>query len=286
MPDGPESLPEPTWSIDGALRRTLGVAIVPLNAPGKLHNIHFRATTSAGSATFVKVFNDRDYWHRAIAAAVKAEPLLRTPRLLDYGELGPGHWWARYEWLDIEPFAPTTDHLEQLGAMLGQLHASTRGSVAGLTEHDLDAEIAERAGHLTALDADTADRVRALHARWGPTELPGDIGLIHGDFHWRNVGLVDGAPVLFDLESMRAAQPIVDFGKLVDLDGLTDNTQRKAFFQGYERHAAPVWPWGEAMRAVRLWTTCGVLVYSLAMGLDGFAAHGRQRLDELESTVR
>jgi len=88
------------------------------------------------------------------------------------------------------------------------------------------------------------------------------------------------------IKNMRAGQPLVDFGKLVDLDGLADTAQRDAFFGGYERHAAPVWPWHEAMRAVRLWTTAGVLVYSLAMGLDEFAAHGYRRLAELESIGR
>jgi hypothetical protein len=101
--------------------------------------------------------------------------------------------------------------------------------------------------------------------------------------HWRNVGLTDGAPVVFGLENVAVAHPIVDFGKLVDLDGLVDDRQRAAFFAGYERHATPVWPWIDAMRAVRLWITCGVLVYSLARGLDEFAAHGYQRLAELET---
>ena len=88
------------------------------------------------------------------------------------------------------------------------------------------------------------------------------------------------------IKNMRAGQPIVDFGKLVDLDGLADTAQRDAFFGGYERLAAPVWPWHESMRAVRLWTTAGVLVYSLAMGLDEFAAQGYRRLAELESIGR
>jgi hypothetical protein len=58
---------------------------------------------------------------------------------------------------------------------------------------------------------------------------------------------------------------------------------RDAFFGGYEGHAAPVWPWHEAMRAVRSLDYRRVLVYSLAMGLDEFAAHGYRRLAELES---
>ncbi|SMC99184.1 hypothetical protein [Kibdelosporangium aridum] len=47
----------------------------------------------------------------------------------------------------------------------------------------------------------------------------------------------------FDVENMQAAQPILDFGKLVDLDDLADAGQWEAFFQGYEQQAAPVWPW-------------------------------------------
>lgn len=257
--------------------------VVPVNAPGDFHNVHYAATTSAGSRAFVKVFDDLGYWRRAIAAAATVEPLLRTPRLLDHGDLGPDRWWISYEWLDLEPFTPTTDHLRQIGAMLGRFHAGTRDVTEGFAQRDVDAELAERAGHLATIDEDAADRVRALHARWAPTELPGGIGLIHGDFHWRNVGVVDGTPVLFDLENVRVAQPILDFGKLVDLEGLADDVQRGAFFRGYEQHAVPVWPWPEAMRAVRLHTTAGVLVYSLAMGLTEFAAHGYRRLAELEA---
>lgn len=75
----------------------------------------------------------------------------------------------------------------------------------------------------------------------------------------------------------------MDFGKLVDLDGLRDEQSRTAFFRGYEREAAAVWPWDEAMRVVRLWTTCGVLCYSLTRGLADFAAHGYRRLAEFET---
>lgn len=82
---------------------------------------------------------------------------------------------------------------------------------------------------------------------------------------------------------MRAAAPLVDFGKLVDLGGLADDAHRAAFFRGYERYAAPVWPWPAALRAVRLWATAGVLVYSLALGLREFAQHGYRRLAELEA---
>ncbi|QWF85608.1 phosphotransferase [Amycolatopsis sp. CA-230715] len=269
-------------SIEGALRRALGMPVLPVNLPADFHNSHYVATMSTGRKAFVKVFDDVCYWRRTIAAVAPAQ-VLRTPRLLDHGELGHDRWWISYEWVEMEPFTPTAENLRQIGRMLGRLHAGTHGATEGFARHDLDAEITERAAALAKLDADAADRVRALSARWTPTASPDDIGLIHGDFHWRNVGMADGAPVLFDLENMQAAQPIVDFGKLVDLDGLADDTQREAFFQGYERHAAPVWPWPEAMRVVRLWTTVGVLVYSLTLGFNNFAAHGRRRLAELEA---
>jgi hypothetical protein len=280
--DGAAEIPEPIVTV---LRRTLGGRVEPVGAAREFHNVHFRMTTAAGASMFVKVFEDQGYWNRAKAAAA-VEELLRTPRLLDRGELGPGRWWISYEWVDLTPFVVTPDHLRQVGTMLGRLHASTLGAVTGFGEHDLDAEIAERARHLDDLDPDAANRVRALHAQWGPTELPGAVGLIHGDFHWRNVALADGEPILFDLENMRAGAPLIDFGKLIDLDGLAGNVQRDAFFRGYELHADPVWPWPEAMRAVRLWTTTGVLVYSLAMGLREFAAHGYRRLAELETIGR
>lgn len=267
--------------IETALRRALGRPVTSLNTSGAFHNVHFATTTSTGSTMFVKVFHEADYWGRAIAAADAAAPLLRTPRLLDYGELGPDRWWISYEWIEMAPFTPTADHLRQVGAMVGRLHAGTRGAADGFAEFDLDGEIAERAGRLAKIDAYAADRVRAVHARWGPTELAGECALIHGDFHWRNVGVVDGAPILFDLENVRAAPPIMDFGKLVDLSGLLGDAE--AFFAGYEKHAAPVWPWPEAMRAVRLYVTTGVLTYSLAMGIDRFAAHGYRRLAELEA---
>lgn len=275
--------PEPSGSIESVLQRALGISVVPVNAPADFRNVHYVATMSSGGKAFVKVFDDLSYWRRAIAAASTAAEVLRTPRLLDCGDLGPDRWWASYEWIDMEPFTPTTENLRQIGRMLGRLHVGTRGATEGFARHDLDAEIADRAAALAKLDAGAADRVRALYARWAPAVLPGDVGLIHGDFHWRNVGMADGVPLLFDLENVQAAQPIVDFGKLVDLDGLVDDAQREAFFQGYEQHAAPVWPWPETMRVVRLWTTVGVLVYSLGLGLNDFAAHGRRRLAELEA---
>ena len=60
--------------------------------------------------------------------------------------------------------------------------------------------------------------------------------------------------MLLDLENMRVAAPLLDFGKLVDLGGLADSAHRAAFFRGYERYSAPAWPWPAALRAVRLWT--------------------------------
>jgi hypothetical protein len=269
--------------VDCALQRVIGMRVVPLGAPRDFHNIHFRASTAAGTAVFVKVFDDQGYWRRARAAAAM-ETLLRTPRLLDQGELGIDRWWISYEWVELRPFVPTAEHLCQVGAMLGRFHASTCGLTAGFGEHDLDAEIADHARRLADLDACAADRVRALHTRWRPTELLDDVGLIHGDFHWRNVALAGGEPMLFDLENMRAAAPLLDFGKLVDLDGLASDADRAAFFRGYERYAPPpVWPWPAALRSVRLWTTAGVLVYSLALGLREFARHGYRRLAELEA---
>lgn len=97
MPDVAEPPSGSNGSIDIVLRRTLGTLVVPVNARGECHNVHFRATMSAGCPVFVKVFDDRGYWWRAIAAAVVVESLLRTPRLLDYGELSPGRWWISYE---------------------------------------------------------------------------------------------------------------------------------------------------------------------------------------------
>lgn len=266
------------------LSRALGVRVTLLGDGSEFHNVHFRATTSAGTRLFVKVLDDAAYWRRAIAAASAVAPLMAgTPQLLEHGELGAGRWWLAYEWLaDLAPFEPTPRTLKQVGALLGRLHAATRGATQGFTCHDVDVEITERAGHLAAMDDAAADRVLALQTRWGPTELPGEIGLIHGDFHWRNVGLAAGVPVVFDLENVQAAHPLVDFGKLLDLDGLPRDANREAFFRGYDREADPVLPWDVALRAVQLWTTTGVLVYSLTRGLTDFAAHGYRRLAELE----
>lgn len=275
--------------VSEALRRTVGAhAVLPRSAPGAFHNTHFRAILPRDRTVFVKVFTDAAYWRRAIAAAAVVEPLIATPRLLDHGPLDStgdrtSRWWITYQWLDLTPFTPAPDLLAQVGTMLGRLHAATRGQVTGFAEHDLDAEILERAGHLAPIAPDLADRIRALHARWGPTQLPGQIGLIHGDVHPGNLALHDGTPLLLDLENVRAARPLVDFGKLADLGVLADPAHRYAFFTGYTRHAPPVWPWPEEMRAVRLWTTAGVLVYAHATGLSGFADHGRWRLAELES---
>ncbi|WP_371878937.1 phosphotransferase [Amycolatopsis roodepoortensis] len=73
--------------------------------------------------------------------------------------------------------------------------------------------MADRVAHLDTIDPEAADRVRDLHARWGPTTLPGDIGLMHGDFHWRNIGVAAGQAVLFDLDNVQAAPALLDLGK-------------------------------------------------------------------------
>ncbi|MET9263698.1 phosphotransferase [Amycolatopsis sp. NPDC004079] len=266
-----------------SLGRVFGGGVVPLGDAADFHNIHFRAVAPSSGPVFVKVFDDKDYWGRSLAAAERVESLVRTPRLLDFGPLGPGRWWISYEWLDLEPFAPTAENLRRAGAMLGRLHAATVGDTAGFAEHNLDAEIGRRADDLDAFDPAAADRIRALHARIGPADLPGTPVLIHGDFHARNLALDGDVPVLLDLENMQAASAIVDFGKLVDLDGLPDEALQDTFFAGYEQHAPPVFPWPAAMATVRLWTVCGVLAYSCAAGLTGFAAHGYRRLAELET---
>lgn len=271
-----------------ALRRALNAPVTAVAmGPGAFHNTHFQATTAANTTLFVKVFTAADYWQRAITAAAVTEQLIRTPRLLDHGELRTAdrgnRWWISYEWLDLTPFTPTPRLLEQAGEMLGWLHAATRGQLAGFDQHDLDAEITERAGHLASIDRGAADRIRALHAQQGPARLPGTTGLIHGDLHFGNLAVHHGEPILLDMENVRAAPPIVDFSKLLDLGGLDDPAHRDALFTGYTRHAPPVLPWPCAMRSVRLWTTAGVLVYAHATGLSSFAAHGYRRLAELEA---
>lgn len=281
VPDAADArLPE---SLERLLRRAVGTPQKPITAHGDSHNAHCRATTPAGTAVFVTIFTEQDYWRRAINAAPVVEPLLRTPHLLDHGQLDDGHWWATYEWLDLAPFRPDPDSVAQLGRMVGRLHAATAGATAGFEAHDLHVEIEARIAALAGLDPAAADRARALWQRRDRVEFGGPVGVVHGDLHWRNVGMLDDQVILFDLENTRAAPPIVDFGKLVDLDELAEPACRAALFAGYETYAAPVWPWPEAMRMVRLWTTCGVLVYALARGLTEFAAHGYRRLAGLET---
>jgi hypothetical protein len=172
----------PGDAVDDALARVLGMPVTPLGTIGDFHNVHFRATTNAGTAVFVKVFDDVAFWRRAIAAAPIAEAVFpRTPRLLDHGRLGTGRWWLTYTWVDMVPFVATAPLLEELGAMVGRLHAETRGAAAeGFERHDLNAEITARAAILAAADPAAADRILTLQHRWGPVELPAE-GLIHGD---------------------------------------------------------------------------------------------------------
>jgi hypothetical protein len=113
----------------------------------------------------------------------------------------------------------------------------------------------------------------------GPADLSGQV-LIHGDLHWRNVGLAAGRPMLLGGENMRAAPPLLEFGKRDNFGCLSDARQRAALLRGYDRHATPVWPWP---RAMRLHTTAGVLVYALATADHTFAAHGYRALAALDT---
>jgi fructosamine-3-kinase len=269
-------------SLEHVVRRAIGTPATPMLGHRDLHNVHCRATTPAGTSVFVKTFDERGYWQRAISAAPVVEGLWRTPRLLDCGQLDQGHCWATYEWLDLEPFAPTPDALAQLGRMVGRLHAAA-GVAAGFAVHDLGAEVDARVEGLARLDPDAARRAQALLQRHGPANLDGPVSLLHGDLHWRNAGMVGTEVVLFDLENTQAGHPLIDFAKLVDLNELADPARRTALFAGYESVAPPVWPWPAAMRTVRLWTTYGVLIYSLTRGLTEFAAHGYRGLAALEA---
>ncbi|GAA1983567.1 aminoglycoside phosphotransferase family protein [Amycolatopsis minnesotensis] len=277
-------MPEDDGALQVMLGGVLGCRVFPLgSARGRFHNRHFRAEAPTGRPVFVKLFDDRGYWRRAVAADALARDVLRTPRVLEYGELAAQQrWWVAYDWVDLDPQARLTPALvAQVGEMVGQLH--TLPVPAGLTRHDVDAEILARADALEPADPGAADRIRALRARWGPAAIEGE-SVIHGDLHRGNIGVSHaGEPIVFDLENVRRAHPLLDFAKLADLDQLADPGERDAFHRGYQRHATPVWPWPvEAMRVIRLWATAGVLVYSHARRLPNFAGHGYRRLAELE----
>lgn len=107
MPDNDSPPATQPASVEDALGRMFRGQVLQLGNQGEFHNRHFRAVASWGEPVFVKVFDDASYWARAIAAATPVELLLRTPRMLDHGRLGPERWWISYQWVDLEPFAPT-----------------------------------------------------------------------------------------------------------------------------------------------------------------------------------
>lgn len=268
-----------------ALSGALAMQLTPCTKPGEYHNRHFHARTSSGVPMFVKLLDDVGYWRRAVHAAPLAESLVgRTPQLLDHGQLGSDRWWLVYEWRNLKEFTPTPVHIEQAGALLGQLHRATTGMHLDqeFRRHDLDEELAERTAMLETMDPGAADRIRAIRARWGSIEMDDDVCMTHGDVHWRNFAIDrDGEVRWYDWENAASGQRVLDFGKLVDV-GLASPVDRDAFLHGYHQHAGAIYPWSPTMRLVRLWTTAGVLVYALARELHEFANHGYTVLGKLE----
>ncbi|MDQ3576703.1 MAG: phosphotransferase [Actinomycetota bacterium] len=268
-----------------ALSRLLAMSLTRLATPGEYHNQHFQGRGRSGTRVFVKLFDDAGYWTRAIRAAPLAELYGgRTPQLLDHGELAPDRWWLVYEWVELAEFRPTVAHIVRAGELLGRLHRATTGLHLDrdFRRHDLDEEITARVSALHSLDPAAADRVRTLRSRWEDFDLTREVCVIHGDVHWRNLGIdPDGGIVLYDWENTASGHPLLDFGKLIDLP-LIDPTDRRAFMHGYQLHANQLYPWPDAVALVRLWTTVGVLVYALSRGLPDFAAHGYAVLRQLE----
>ena len=157
------------------LASLLGMPLTPCTEAGQYHNQHFRGRSSSGAPVFVKLLDDLGYWRRAVRAGPLVESVGgRTPRLLDYGELGQDRWWLVYEWCQMEEFTPTATNIEAAGELLGQLHHATSGLHLDqdFERYDLRNEIEKRATTLEVLDPVAAERVRATLDCWAPVQVP------------------------------------------------------------------------------------------------------------------
>ena len=167
----------------------------------------------------VKVFNRNNTYHdveREIAQSRKAF-ILGIPTAISFGIVSVGsQYGAMYELLDSETMsdciAKDPKRVEAYADIMAEL-AETIHSIS-VTEDDGFPSVTGRllgyiSGGIAYEDESLAEKCRKLIE-----SLPAVDTLVHGDFHTGNVFLLNGEPLLIDMDRVSIGHPIVEISDL------------------------------------------------------------------------
>lgn len=294
-PDGPATIPPARPApaqVAVELADTLGARLTAL--PGQdpnrdltYNNPHYRAASGA-RRLFVKVIAEEHFYTaETTAAQLLATVPIATTVLLDHGALSTGGHWIAYEWADLSPCDPTPKTLHRAGQVLGLLHHHTRGiHHPGLPRYASAASLATRKIDAVArFDPELACQLRALHTRLADQLDPRDddpVGLLHGDYGWRNLTQQAGRLCVVDFERAAIGPASLDFAKLLDRE-LDTPEDLAAFKAGYTQYAT--WPSAAAQNMTRLKAVAAITGYARSRGDLAFGQHGLKILRRLQDLM-
>ncbi len=169
--------------------------------------------------TIVKIYDDTDAEEmiRHEQQMAKYAFLKGLPTAISYDIVQvDGHYGSVFEMVKARTlhdlFLSEPERGEELiseyAALLRRVHRvkASPGDLPGAAQRFLE--------HLSKvrpfLDGDTADRLKALLA-----DMPRDLGLVHGDLHMKNVMMSDSGPMLIDMDTLCAGDPVFEFAGLV-----------------------------------------------------------------------
>lgn len=167
----------------------------------------------------IKVFNEKNTYHdveQEIALSRKAF-ILGIPTAISFGIVSvKDRYGAMYELVDAKTIsrliARSPRHVEHFAGIMADFAHKIHNTV--VSDADGFPDASERLMDYIDFGIGCEDEELASKCRKLVSALPVSTHLVHGDFHTNNIFLLNGEPLLIDMDRIAKGHPIMEIGDL------------------------------------------------------------------------